>query len=110
MNDIDALLVGFAEGQQLTEDQAVEIASSGVWKQWTDAEIVRFQLYQTRLCMDFGRVREAIEEVLGRPDWTHECAFVDKLREEYEGKRPKPSMEDIMNLIPQDKKIIVVAT
>ena len=76
---------------QLTREQAIELAESGIWKEWTDEEIVKLQLYQDCLCMDFSRFHEAVESVLGRSVRTHEFAFADGLREEYEGKRGKPS-------------------
>lgn len=93
---------------QLTKEQAIQIAESGVWKTWSDEKIVKFQLYQDKLCMDFGRFHEAVENVLGRGVWTHEFAFVESLREEYEGKREKPTMEDIINLLDKDKTILLV--
>ena len=93
---------------QLTKEQALEIAQSGIWKTWTDEEVVKFQLYQKRLCMDFSKFHEAIEKVLGRPVWTHEFAYPEFLQQEYEGFRPKPSFEEIFNMIPTEKTIFVV--
>jgi len=83
------------------------MAGSGVWKHWTNEQIVRFQLFQDKLCMDFSRFHEAMEKVLDRPIWTHEFAFNDKLKEEYLGVKEKPSMEEIINLIPEEKRIII---
>jgi len=97
--------------QQLTETQAIEIFNSNVWQEWTDKEIVAFQLYQERLCLPFARFHEAIEAVLERSVWTHEFAFISKpngLQDQYEGKCGKPSMQDIMMLFPKDKPIILV--
>ena len=49
--------------EQLTKEQAIAFAESGEWKSWTDEQIVRFQLFQDKLCMDFGRFHEAMEIV-----------------------------------------------
>lgn len=93
---------------EITREVAVEIAKSGMWKDWTDDEVVRFQLYQDRLCMDFSRFQEATEKVLGRPVWTHEFANPENLRAEYEKKKPAPSFDEILAMIPADKLVVVV--
>lgn len=94
--------------KQLTREQAIEIAESGVWKDWSDEEVVKLQLYQDKLCMDFGRFHEATEKVLGRGVWTHEFAWPKFLREEYEGFRPKPTIEEIFNMLPKGKSFVLV--
>jgi hypothetical protein len=93
--------------KQLTEKQAIAFSKSGVWKNWTDEEVVKFQLYQDRLCLDFSRFHQAMEGVLGRPVFTHEFAFSESLVEEYEGKRPTPTFGEIINLIPVEKRILI---
>ncbi len=94
--------------KQVTEEEAIKLADSDKWKGWTDEEVVKFQLYQDRLCMDFRRFHEAVENVLDRSVFTHEFANVDKLREEYEGKRGKPSFGeifgDLCDLVEGDTK------
>ena len=93
--------------KQLTKEQAIAFAESGIWKDWTDDQIVRFQLYQQRLCLPFDRFHKAMEAVLRRPVWTYEFANWKHLQEEYEGKRKAPTFEEIMNMIPEDKRIIL---
>ena len=93
--------------EQLTKEQAIAIYEGGEWKDWTPEDIVKFQLYQDRLAIPFDKFHEAIENVLGRSVWTHEFARRDRLIAEYEGKRPKPTFEDIINLIPTEKRIIL---
>ncbi|MFA5151280.1 MAG: hypothetical protein WC554_01845 [Clostridia bacterium] len=94
--------------KQLTKDQAIAFANSRVWENWTDEQIVRFQLFQTKLCMDFGRFHEAMEKVLNRPIFTHEFGLnADGLVEEYLGTKPAPTLEEIINLIPEEKRIII---
>lgn len=113
MNNASALLLGVMAGLKqnngsLTREQAIELYDSKIWVQWSNEEIVKLQLYQDCLCLPFGRFHEAAEKVLGRPVWTHEFAFADRLREEYESKAPKPTFEDIVGLIPEDKLVIIV--
>ena len=96
--------------KQLTQKQAIAFAESGQWKDFTDEEVVKFQLYQRRLCMDFNRFHEAIGKVLGRPVYTHEFAGEanwQRLIDEYEGERPAPTFEEIVNMIPEEKRIII---
>ena len=96
--------------KELTKEQALKIYNSGAWKTWSDEQIVRLQLYQDRLCVDFGRFHEAVEKVLGRGVWTHEFAFPQSLRDEYEQKKPAPTFEEIFGLLPPEKTILVIAS
>ena len=72
----------------MEKEDAIKLAESGWWKDLPADVIVAFQLYERRLCMDFGDFHKAVEESLGRPVWTHEFADVEGLRAEFEGKRP----------------------
>lgn len=92
--------------KQLTKEEAIGIYDSQVWKDWNAEEIVKLQLFQECLCVPFGVFHEAVESVLGRPVWTHEFAFADRLREEYLGNHPMPSFEEICALIPADRLIV----
>ena len=97
--------------KQITKEQAIAIGKSEVWKTWTDEEIVKFQLYQDKLAVPFSRFHQAVEKVLGHPVWTHEFGLnYQGLVQEYEGKKAKPSFEEIMGLIPKEKLILVVPT
>lgn len=93
--------------KQLTRKQAIAMANSDVWKEWTAEQVVRFQLFQKRLCMDFSHYQKCMQDVLGRPVWTHEFAFRDELVKEYLGVKESPSFEDICNLIPKEKRLII---
>lgn len=92
--------------EQLTKEQAIAFAESNVWQTWTDEQIVQFQLFQTMLCMDFNRFHQAVEAVLQRPVFTHEFGF-NRITEEYLGTRDAPTFEEIINLIPADKRIVI---
>ena len=88
--------------------EAHAIAVEGKWRKWDDETIVRFQLYQDRLCMDFSRFHEAVEKVLGRSVWTHEFAWPELLRAEYEGTRTAPTIDEIIGMIPPEKLIMIM--
>jgi len=97
------------ENKQLSEEQAIEMAESSWWEGKSAEEIVKFQLYQEKLCMDFPDFHKAVEEALGRPVWTHEFALnYQGLKDEFEGKVGKPTMQDIIEMIPEEKRIIVM--
>ncbi len=93
----------------MTKDQAVQMFDSGWWKQKTSHEIVKFQLYEDRLCMPFSEFHKAVEVVLGRSVWTHEFGLNhDGLKAEFEGKRGPASMSEIIGQLEQTGKPIVI--
>lgn len=58
--------------------------------------------------MPFDVFHAAIEEVLYRPVFTHEFGLnIDGLRKEFLRENPTPTFEDIINLIPEEKSMIV---
>lgn len=92
----------------MTKEQAVKLAATGWWKTKTPEEIVRFQLFEPKLCMDFGAFHEALEKVLDRPVFTHELGMnYDGICKEYLGAKAAPTMQEILDLIPADKRIVV---
>jgi hypothetical protein len=94
--------------KQLTRDQAIELANSKVYENWTNEEIVRFQLFQEKLCMDFSRFHEALEKVLGRPVFSHEFSKnYDGIVSEFLGEKDSPTFEEIIELIPKDKRVVI---
>ncbi len=95
--------------EQLDKKTALGLAESEVWKNWTDKERVEFQLYQNLLCMPFDTFHKSVEKTLDRPVFTHEFAFPDHLKQEFEGKCGKPSFENIIDLLPKDKEVVVIA-
>lgn len=95
----------------MTKDEAIKLFDSKVWEDWSDYERAYFQLHERKLCMPFELFHKAVEATLGRPVWTHEFGLNwEGLIKELEGKKEKPSIEQIINLIPEDKRIIVVGT
>jgi hypothetical protein len=93
----------------MTKEQAIELAKSGWWKKCSPEEAALFQLYEEKLCMDFGDFHAGVEKLLGRPVWTHEFAGVERLRAEAEGRAQTPTIEQIVALIPEDKRIMFIA-
>lgn len=93
----------------LTKTQAIKLAESGFWKEMSADEIVRFQLFEALLCMPFDTFHQAIEKALGRPVWTHEFAFMDGLRKEFLKEKQPPTLDEVIALIPVDKRVLVVA-
>ena len=94
---------------KLTEKQAVKLYNSKFWIDMTLKERAEFQLFEPLLCMPFDIFHEAIEKTLGRPVYTHEFGLnVDGLRKELmEGKRA-PTFEEIIKLIPKEKRVIIL--
>lgn len=92
---------------QLTKEQAIAFHESQQYSSMDAEQIVRFQLFQKRLCMPFDIFHEAIEKVLKRPVYTHEFAYRDNLILEYLGEKPTPTLEEIIDLIPADKRLVI---
>jgi len=93
--------------KQLTKEQAIKISKTKFWKDLSSEQIFRFQFFQDKLCMPFSVFHEAAEKVLNRPIYTHEFAYPDLIIREYLGDKSEPTFEEIMNLIPKNKRIIV---
>ncbi|HTY25598.1 MAG TPA: hypothetical protein VMC85_20885 [Desulfomonilaceae bacterium] len=94
--------------RSIGRDAAIALFESGWWKTKTPKEIVDFQLFVDELCMEFSDFHGAVEKVLNRPIWTHEFAFRDSLVDELLGDKPAPTFQQILDLIPEEKRIIVV--
>lgn len=92
----------------MTKEQAIALSGSKFWESMTAREIATFQLFEDRLCMPFDVFHAAVEKTLNRPVFTHEFGLaIESLRAEILGKRPAPSLDEIIGLIPEDKRIIV---
>lgn len=95
--------------EQKTKEQAIAFAQSGVWKEMSHKEIVRLQLFQDLMCVPFGRYHEALTSVLGRSVFTHELSSsnYESMVKEYLGMKDAPTLNEIINLIPEDKRLII---
>lgn len=94
--------------KQLTEKEAIAFSENKLYEGMTHRQIAEFQMEQDRLCVPFGVFHEAMEKVLGRPVFTHEFAFRNELRKELFGQKQPPTFEDIVNLIPEEKRILII--
>ena len=92
---------------QVTKEQAIALFEGKFYEGMTKREIAEFQLFQDRLCMPFSVFNGAMEDALGRPVWTHEFAFRDEMTKEFLGEKAAPSFDDILNLIPANKRILI---
>ena len=94
---------------EITKEQAIELGKSEFWEKMTQEEIAEFQINTDALCMPFGVFHQAMEIALGRPVWTHEFGInVDGLRAELRGDKLPRTLQKIMDLIPPEKRIIVI--
>lgn len=95
--------------KQLSEEQAKAFFDSQAWDCLSDRERAMFQIEQDRLCMPFTVFHRAVEKALGRPVWTHEFGLNrEGLRQELLGAGEAPTMQEIIDLIPEQKRIIVI--
>lgn len=94
----------------MTREQAIALSESKFWEGMSHREIAEFQIMEERLCMPFSVFHEAVEKTLGRPVFTHEFGLnLQGIKDElFSGKEP-PTMEEVINLIPEEKRILVCA-
>jgi predicted DNA binding CopG/RHH family protein len=95
--------------KEITKEQAIKLYESKFWENLSYFERAKFQLLTKKLCMPFEVFHEAIEKVLKRPVYTHEFGlnYEGLVRELLEG-TPAPSLEEIINMIPEDKRVICI--
>ena len=86
--------------KQLTKEQAIAFCDNKCYEGMSKRQIAEFQIEQDRLCVPFDVFHKAIEKTLGRPVFTHEFALNrDGLKKEL--------FEEILNLVPQEKLIVI---
>lgn len=94
--------------KQLTKEQAIAFCENRLYEGMTARQIAEFQMEQDRLCMPFDVFHKAITEALGRPVYTHEFGLNrEGLLKELRGEKEPPTLEEIINLIPEDKRILI---
>jgi hypothetical protein len=94
--------------QRIGKKKALALFKSELWKGRTHREIAKFQLFTAELCVPFQIFHEAVEKSLGRPVFTHEFGLnPDGIRLEFLGEKDPPTMEEIINLIPEEKRIVL---
>ena len=91
--------------RRIGRTRAAALAQSGWWHGRTAREIAKFQLFTVELCMPFDVFHHAVEEALARPVWIHEFGFnVDALIQEFLGERDAPTLDEILGLLPPEKR------
>lgn len=91
-------------------DAALALYATEWWKRRSATEIAHHQLHVAELCCPFDVFHQALEKALGRPVWTHEMGLNwDGLVDELNGDKPMPSFEDIVNLVPEHKRLVVAS-
>jgi len=94
--------------RSIGKEVAIALAESEFWRPMTHCERAWFQLHVRELCMPFDVFHEAVEKALGRPVFTHEFGLNwDGLIAEMKGEQAAPTLEEIINLIPEEKRIVV---
>lgn len=92
----------------MEKEEAVKLYNNKFWETMTYRERATFQLFESLLCMPFEIFHEAMEKSLKRPVYIHEFGFnIEGLRKELMGEQPAPTLQDILELIPKDKLIII---
>lgn len=89
----------------LTSEEAREMYSSDVWHNWSDIEIVKFQLFEDLVCLNWERFHDALNAVLGRKVLSSEFGDRELLRKEYLTLIAPPIIEEVIARLPQEKLI-----
>lgn len=93
----------------LTKEQALSLYDSKFWETMSHRERAVFQMNEGRLCMPFEIFHEAMEKAIGRSIFSHEFGLnYDGLLDELMNGVTIPSFEEIVNLIPEEKRVLVV--
>lgn len=99
----------YLDPHQMTEAEARAFGASNAWETLSHRERACLQMRQRLLCMPFDVFHEAMEKALGRPVWTHEFGLNgDGLRAELFDGKPAPTMQEIMEMIPAEKRITII--
>ena len=93
------------------KDEAIALYKSDFWESLTFEERAKFQMAEERLCMPFDIFHEAIEKTFGRSVYTHEFGLNRQglINELFDGAGP-PTTEEIINMIPKEKRIVIFPT
>ena len=92
----------------MTKEKAIELAESKFWEKMSHREIAEFQIMEEKLCMPFAIFHEAIEKTLSRPVFTHEFGLnLQSIKDELFNGKQHPTLEQIILLIPESKRMIV---
>jgi len=95
----------------MTREEAISLSESKFWEGMTLRERAVFQINVPLLCMPFEVFHEAVEKTIGRPVFTHEFGLnYEGIKNEIMNGAPPPTMEEIINMIPEEKRAIVITS
>jgi hypothetical protein len=90
------------------KENAIQLYHSNWWENLSYREIAGVQLFIAELCCPFDVFHEAVEKSLGRPVFTHEFGLnYSGICEEFLGEREQQTLEEVLNLIPENKRIVL---
>lgn len=97
-------------GTQLSigRDAAIALAKTKWWEGLQSRDIAIRGLSIRELCIPFAMLHEHVEKALGRPVFTHEFASL-RILDEVLGNVPAPTFDEIVAMIPEDKRILIVS-
>jgi hypothetical protein len=95
--------------QSIGKEKAIALCETKWWIGKSHRDIAEFQMLTNELCCPFPVFHEAIEKALDRRVWKHELGLNNWYRicEELFNGAHAPSFEGIINLIPEEKLIII---
>jgi hypothetical protein len=94
--------------QSIGREAALALIDKKWWEGKSSRDIAEFQMLTAELCMPFGDFHKAIEEAVGRPIFTHEFGMNwDGIVAELFDGAPAPSFDEILEMIPADKRIVI---
>lgn len=95
--------------QSIGKERAIALSKTNWWEGKTPRQIAKFQLFTAELSCPFNVFHEALEKSLERPVWTHELGMnYNGIVQEFLGERDAPTMKEIIELIPEEKRIVCV--
>jgi hypothetical protein len=94
--------------KSIGKKRALALAETKWWEGKPYRDIAKVQLFTAELCCPFSIFHEALEKSLGRPVYTHELGLnYDGICQEFLGERDPPTIEEIINMIPKEKRIVI---
>lgn len=92
---------------QLTKEQAIELAKTEWWKDVNFASVAAFQVTQNKLCCPIDVYKESLVKTLNREVFTHELSQPEKLIAEMNKEKKAPSFAEIVAMMPQGKSAVI---
>lgn len=97
-----------APQNSIGKEKAIELFDTKWWEECSYKQIAYFQLFTAELCCPFDIFHEAVQKSLGRPVFTHEFGLnYQGICKEFLGEKEPPTMEEIISLIPEQKRIVI---